>query len=259
MVSLGFSPIVWIALFLLAHGAARSTGLFLTIVISVRLAAFVLKSHVRFPRRNLSGWLPKPPGTVGFLMMLQWREMLTTLDPYVAAVLAVLTVTYRISGGQQGKPVDPSALQIMSLISAVAMSTTAQVLFSLDGTGAQRYRLMPIRGWRILLAKDLAFLCLLMLLVAPLDLVSGLFAGMAALVVGHHGSVYRNAPQARWRFTSGALLPDGVIQTVVLFGVGINIRSAGLKLALPCLICWLASVFLYGWLWDRRKAVIAAH
>ncbi len=248
-ISLAFSPIVWIAVFLLARGAWRPTALFLAIVLLARLAAFLLKRYLHGRGRNLSGLIPKLPGATGFLMLLHWREMLATLDPYVAAVLACLTIAYRA----WAKSPNPSALQIMSLVTAVAMSTSAQVLLGLDGAGAERYRLVPIRGWQILLAKDLAYLVLLMILVAPLDFMSGLFAGMAALVIGHHRSVFQPAAQARWRFTSGALFPDGVLQMVVLFGVGLNVRTLGLKLALPCLACWLASVFLYGWLWDRRK------
>ena len=51
----------------------------------------------------------------------------------------------------------------MALVVALALSTHTQVLLGIDGHGAERYSLMPLRGWRILLAKDLAFLAILAL------------------------------------------------------------------------------------------------
>ena len=248
-VSLAFSPLVWIAAFLLFRGEWRTAGLFLSVVAVLRCIVFLWTRSVRLRTGNFSQWIPKPPGLIGFLMTLQWREILSTLDPYMAALLAGLTLAYKI----WGKPLDSSALQIMSLIAAIAMSTMAQVLLSLDGAGALRYRLMPIRGWQILLSKDLAYLSVLLLLTAPLDWISGLFAGLSALTIGHYRSVYQYIPQARWRFTSGVLFPDGLIQTVVLIGVGLNVHALGVRLMLPCITCWIASVFLFGWLWDRKK------
>jgi hypothetical protein len=182
-------------------------------------------------------------------MCLQWREMLHTLDPYVAFVLMAATELYRVFGRQ----LDPAAPRIMALVVALALSTEAQVLFGLDGHGAERYRLLPIRGWQILLAKDLAFLALLGLLVFPLDFFSGIFGGLAALAVGHHNSVFKVVPQTRWRFTSGALFPHGVLQTAALFAVGIDIRSEGMLFVSLCLLAWLSSIAFYGWQWDRAR------
>jgi hypothetical protein len=143
----------------------------------------------------------------------------------------------------------------MSLVVALAMSTQTQVLFGLDGSGVARYRQFPIRGWRILLAKDLAFLALLGLLVLPLDFVSGMIAGVAALTIGHHRSVLKIVSQAQWRFTSGMLFPDGVIQIAVIFGAGSNVKEYGLWLPALCIFAWLASLLFYGWQWDRSNQV----
>ena len=140
----------------------------------------------------------------------------------------------------------------MALVVALAVSTEAQVLFGIDGRGAERYRQMPIRGWAILLGKDLAFLLLLVLLVWPLDLISGFFGGVAALAVGHHNSVMKPVAQERWRFTTGALFPHGFLQTVALFAVGNEVRAEGLWLAGLCLLTWVGSVAVYGGMWDRR-------
>jgi hypothetical protein len=193
--------------------------------------------------------MPALPGATGALMRIQWREMLHTLDPYVALALMAATTLYRLSG----KPLDPSAPKIISLIVALAVSTQTQVLFGIDGRGAERYRLFPLRGWQILLAKDLAFLAMLLLLVAPLDIVSGMFGGMAALAIGHHRSVLQPIKQTRWRFTSGALIPDGVIQTMALFAVGATVRDWGAPFMALCLVAWIGSLLFFGWRWDRVR------
>jgi hypothetical protein len=186
---------------------------------------------------------------MGAIMRLQWREMLRTLDPYLAFVLMAVTAIYRFSG----QALDPAGVRIMSLLVVLALSTEAQVLFGIDGKGAERYKLMPIRGWQILLAKDLAFLCLVGLLVWPLDFVSGLFGGVAAVTVGHHNSVFKPMPQVRWRFTSGALFFQGVLQTIALFAVGSVVRTEGPPLAALCLMAWGGSVVFYGWQWELRR------
>jgi hypothetical protein len=89
-------------------------------------------------------------------------------------------------------------------------------------------------------------------LVAPLDFAGGLLAGIASLVIGHHASVLNVMPQAPWRFTSGALIPWGLMQTVALFAVGNAVRTLGLPLIAGCLIAWAWSVIFYGWKWDQR-------
>jgi len=164
-------------------------------------------------------------------------------------VLAGSTVAYRLTG----QPLDPAAPRIMALVTTLALSTHTQVLLGIDGHGAERYSLMPIRGWRILFAKDLAFLALLAPLVAPLDFLAGMMGGGAALVIGHFQSVNKLVLQVPWRFTAGALFPTGVIQIIALFSVGNSVSTQSAPLIAGCLAAWLASLFFCGWQWDRRK------
>jgi hypothetical protein len=253
LASLALSPISWIAALLILTRADWSTDVLFvgSAVVLQPLNYIVKRAFTKAPKINTLYWIPAPPGITGAIMRLQWREMLRTLDPYVALVLAICSMLYSISG----RPIDSAALRIMSLVVAIAMSTQTQVLFGMDGDGVARYRQLPIRGWQILLAKDLAFLVLLGILVLPLDFKSGLFAGIAALTVGHHRSVLKIVPQAQWRFTSGMLFPDGVIQIAVVFGAGNNIKEQGLWLPALCIFGWLASLFFYGWRWDRSNQV----
>ena len=82
---------------------------------------------------------------------------------------------------------------------------------------------------------------------------SVLSAGIAALTVGHHRSITQTIPQLRWRFTSGILVPDGILQTIALFAVGNSARTLGFAVIGPCFLCWLLSLLFFGWKWDRQK------
>ncbi len=248
--SLALNPLVPLGLLLLLRAGWRTSALVAGAGALLQLFTYFAKRFARASSNSWLHWIPAPPGAIGAIMRLQVREMLRTLDPYFAFALLACAEFYRASG----KSFEPAAAQIISLLIVLAMSTEAQVLFGIDGNGAERYRLLPIRGWQILLAKDLGFLTLLAVLVLPLDFVSGFASGLAVLAVGHHRSVLKAVPQARWRFTSGALFPDGIIQIVALFAVGLEIKTIGVLLACLCLFVWLASLFFYGWQWDRRRA-----
>ena len=246
VVSLLLSPIAWVGI-LIAVRAGWQTG---AQVLGIGAVLYAAKRALGSLPSQWSFRAPTPPGIIGAVAHLQVRTMLHTLDPYLALTLMVSTEIYRIFSKA---PLDPAVPRIMSLVVALALSTHAQVLFAIDGrAGIDRFRQMPIRGWQILLGKDLAFLSILTVLVCPLDPISGFFGGLAALAVGHHQSVFAKASQVRWRFTSGSLFPHGAIQTVALFAVGTAIRTEGLPLAALCLTSWIASLFLYGHLWDRR-------
>ena len=247
--SLVFNPAAWLALVLLLRRDWRSAMLIAAIGALLQAGSYFAKRFAPALPNSWLHWVPAPPGVVGAMMRLQWREMLQTLDPYFAFVLMACTELYRASG----KPLDPAAPRIISLLVSLAISTETQVLLSIDGHGVERYRQWPLRGWQILLAKDLAFLSLLSLLVLPLDFVSGFAGGVAALAVGHSRSVLKAVPQTRWRFTSGALLPDGVIQTIALFAVGIGIRTVGWPLACLCALAWFVSLLFFGRQWDRQR------
>ena len=245
-VSILLSPVVWLGLVLLAKVGWRAA----VVVAGAGACLYTLKhlgKRWAASAKRPGGQIPAPPGAIGAIMRLQWRTMLHTLDPYFALTLMAVTVVYKLSG----RPLDPSALRIMSLLVGLALSTEAQVLFGIDGRGAERYRQLPIRGWQILLAKDLAFLLMIGLLVSPLDWVSGLFGGIAALTVGHHNSVFKPVAQGRWRFTSGALFPHGLLQTLALFAVGNVVRTEGVLFGCAVLGAWVGSVAFYGWQWDR--------
>ncbi len=122
--SFAFYPIAWLALLLLLRAGWRIGGIAAIGGAILQAFSLVTKRFIRaWPAFSLR-WIPAPPGIVGALMRLQWREMLATLDPYIAFALMGCTEVYRVSG----RRLDPAAPQILSLFVVLAMSTEAQVL-----------------------------------------------------------------------------------------------------------------------------------
>ena len=135
----------------------------------------------------------------------------------------------------------------MSLLVMLALSSYAQCLFGLDGIGGlTRYRLLPLRGWQILLAKDLAFLMVAVVLTLPLNPLAGLAAALLVLTVGHDPSVKHMKPQVRWRFSTGAPLGNGVVQVFTMSIAANGVTRSSVLLIVPCLAAYAASVWWYG-------------
>jgi hypothetical protein len=120
-------------------------------------------------------------------------------------------------------------------------------LFGLDGAGGlSRYRLLPLRGWHILAAKDAAFLLVAMLLVAPLAPLAGLGSALVALAMGRRPSVEDPRPQPRWRFSAGTSPVYGVVEVMAMAWAASAIFFTSTLVLLPCVAAWLASLWWYG-------------
>ncbi len=249
LASFAFSPVAWAAMliFLMTKQAGLALevcGLGVAMQATRAAGRYLVK---RDPHWDMLGDIPQWPGRLGGLFRKDLREMLSLLDPYAAALLSLCGSAYRIFAAHP----DPAAFSIMSLLAALAMSTCAQSLFGLDGgAGVTRYRLAPLRGWEILLAKDAALLAILCVVLLPLDYAPGLTFGLVALAVGHKSSILLELPQQRWRFASGNLA-FGAMQTALGLGLGFLEHQRGpVVLALAAAGC-AASAFYYGRQWDR--------
>ena len=105
----------------------------------------------------------------------------------------------------------------MTMLVMLPLSSYAQSLFGLDGEGGlTRYHLLPIAGWRLLAAKDAAYLMVSLILCLPLDPLAGLAAALMALAYGHHDSIAERRPQTRWRFSTGASFGSGLVQVALM-------------------------------------------
>jgi hypothetical protein len=187
--SLAFSPMLWLAAVLILR-TSHSAG-------ALPLLAIPLLTH-SLARPH---WTPlRRLGIFPEMVRNSLRQMFTVLDTWIAILLSVGGTLARVRH-------IPGAATGMSILVALALSTWTQCLFSLDDRGGvTRYRLLPLAGWRVLLAKDIAFLGLLLLLSLPLDPAASLAFGLVALAVGRYPAVRLRLPVERWRFTSGRVL-----------------------------------------------------
>ena len=251
--SLALSPAAWIGVAILLKTARPLVALaFCGLAAGVQAAAAL----GRLAARRNSHWnplrvIPQFPGRLGGLVRKNVRQTLTLLDPYAALLLSAGGGLYRVFGAHP----DPAAFAILGLLVALTMSTCAQSQFGLElGSGMTRCHLLPLRGWEILLAKDIAFLVVLAVLLAPLDLTPGLTFGLVALALGHHSSVLLDLPLQRWRFSGGRLLPVGALQAIGGMATGFLAFERGVIVLAAAGIAYLFSLRYYGQRWERRAS-----
>lgn len=235
-VALALSPMLWLVVLLAVRLARPELALALVVV---PLVTHSLAAPHWQPLRHVPAF--------GELMRKNLRQMLSVLDPYLAALIALFAVAAHVrvlDGGAAG----------MAMLVALALSTYAQCLFSLDGpAGLARYRLLPLPAWRILLAKDAAYLAILLVLVAAIEPVSGLTFGLSALAIGRYPSLRYRLPVMRWRFASGRV-GFGVLQIVAGATVFAQAAHRWVTLAIAVL-AWLVSLWVGARWLERRSGV----
>jgi hypothetical protein len=243
------NPMTW----LLAAGAvlaARgvvSFGLWAAIA-GLFATSFVISALPRSGRGMPWRTMPRFPGPLNQLIRKNLREMLVTLDFYCALVLSLSALAFRLAG-----KLPAEALLPMTALTAIALSSYAQCLFGLDGeSGMERYRLLPLRGWKVLAAKDAAYLAVAVPIAMPLSPIAGGAAALVALAVGHSATVKRQKPQARWRFSSGAPVMEGLAQAA-LIAMAASAVMHSLWFAPVCLAAWMTSLWFYGRTWERME------
>ena len=238
------NPLTWIlaAAAIWAAGRTISVGLWASLA-GLFVAAFAL-SHLPAPGRTpMWRWVPGVPGPLDQLVRKNLREILSTLDFYCAAILSLAVLEWRLFG-----PVMPQeAFMAMTVLTVGALSSYAQCLFGLDGEGGlSRYRLLPMRGWQLLLAKDIAFLLALFPLVLPLAPIAAMGGALVVLAVGRPPAVQHPKPQTRWRFSSGGALGNGVVQMIAMAMTVSSIFSMSLWFLVPAVGAWMISLWWYG-------------
>ena len=244
------NPVTWLlaGLAIWAIRGRLSAGLW-AVAAGLVAAGFLLSDWL--PARKGSLWrrIPGFPGLAGQLIRKNVREILSTLDFYVALLLSLTGLAYRVAR----LSLPEEAFRSLGLLVLLALCTYAQSLFGLDGDGGlARYRLLPLKGWQILIAKDLAFLTMALILLLPLDPISGLGGAMAALAIGHSASVEQPREQTRWRFSGGASLSYSMIQVPVMAAAWAAIGTSSRWYLAACLGGWMLSAFWYGARWDRN-------
>jgi hypothetical protein len=233
------NPVTWlIAAFALwrrvsAGLAALAAGMF---------AVGFLAPWRRTSRGGILLLAPPFPGALGSLIRKDLRGLATTLDFYCALIPAVAAIGYRAAGLLPADAFLPGTWLVL-----LAISTPAQTLFGLDGRGGlTRYRLLPLAGWRVLLAKDAAFLLVAVLLTAALDPAAGLAGALIALALGRKAAIQENRPQLRWRLQSGASFGPALAQITGMLGAASFEHAKGPLVLILCLALWGASLWWGG-------------
>jgi hypothetical protein len=197
------------------------------------------------PARSIGLWrrVPAFPGVLGQLMRKNVREILSTLDFYLALLLSVSAAAYRAAGFA----VPPEALLQLTLLMLLALASYSQCLFGLDGKGGMsRYRLLPLRGWQILAAKDAAFVAVAVALASPAAPLAGFGAALVCAGMGHGPSVNFRGEQVRWRFSSGVSIYFGLAQTIAMGAAGAAIAFTSRWTVVACGAGWAVSTWWYG-------------
>jgi hypothetical protein len=221
------NPAFWVlGVLIWARAGWKLAAGFVVAVIAARVF-----SSLRMDRRHTAIVCPT------WLITNNVRQMFCVLDTYLALAIGMGGGLWRVFGHA-----DSNAFPVLSILAALALSTHAQCLFALDGDdGMTRYRLLPIRGWRIVLAKDAAFLGVLLFAVLPLDIPRSIAFGLTALALGRYPAMRLRLGEQRWRFTSGRVL-WGVLQSAAGIGTPLPIAAA----------LYTVSLWWAGRDWDRQ-------
>jgi hypothetical protein len=249
--SLALSPAFWIATLLLCARAGLIVALlFLLVAAAVQgLTAVFHYAAGRLPMLNPLRIVPRFRGRLGGIVRIAARQIFSVLDFYASAILSLVTLAYRLLSPHP----DPAAFPLCAILVALGLSTYPQQMFGLDSkAGVIRYRLLPLRGWQILLAKDLAYFSILTVLVLPLDLGVGLTFGLAAVAIGRYPSLRLRSTQKPWRFVSGELR-FGVAQIIAGTALGLANSRIGWWFFAGAAAAYVGSLAFGGWWWDHHQ------
>ena len=249
-----------------AMGRSRVVVISLLLLMNLILggaALWSLRVHLQTPRgrraRMKTSFLFHLPTAVGSLAAKDVRYFRTLLDPYFGVLVCALGCVYLVTSDSPSAPI----AWVFTLVVFMPNSPLAFNSFGLDSPAAlERYALMPASGETIVRAKNLAFVIVCGIQVAPIILLTywrlGLSAGTLGLVIaastaaaylawGNWMSLSLPSKMYAYRFapTTGALpelmagvsfgsLP-GVLAVVVLRSEGVP----ALWLATPILVTFV--------------------
>ncbi len=240
MVSPWLNPMTWlVAGFALWRGVSLGLG---ALAAALFLVGFLAPSlGVRGKGRSLG--LPMlRMGPLGELIRKDLRGIVRTLDFYCALIVGGAAAAWRLAG-----LLPPDAFLPGTLLALLCISTCAQTLFGLDGrAGMTRYRLLPLRGWQILLAKDIAFVSVALLFTVSLAPLAGFAGALAALAAARYPAIRERRSQLRWRLQSGTSFGGALTQILAMVGAASAVHLYHPLLVLPCLVGWSISLWWGG-------------
>ncbi len=246
------NPITWLIAGFTIWSAARHDLTSAMTAVSVLVLVIAIGALLPAGGRS-SFWriVPSFPTSLGQLMRKDLRQVLCTLDFWLAAILSLSFASVQISHGS----LPPEAQTIFSILIVLALSTVSQTLFGLDGpAGITRYRLLPVSGWRIAASKSAVFLLIAIVLTSPASLRSGVAAAAVSLAFGLWSSVRPRAWQPRWRFAASPSGRNSVLLVLASIAAGVVAFRVTVWIVVPCFALAVASVLFSGRRFDRASA-----
>ena len=213
------NPISWALAALAIWGIGRSVSFGLVgALFMLVLAGFLAPAIPSTSRISMHHWVPAFPGPFGILLRKDLRQIMVSLEFWMALLLSGTTAAYKLLVA----PLHPNADFMIGFLIVLAFASYSACLFGLDGeSGVTRYQLFPIRGWMVLTSKTFALLLVIGLLTCHLALLPSLAGILAVASVSQIAAVVERSPQTRWRFSSGPTLRLGFLQVPAL-GLGIG-------------------------------------
>jgi hypothetical protein len=243
------NPLTWILtafiIWFASHRAIHIAFLAVGLLVAVSLVGALVPQG---GRGGFWRWVPGFPTVVGQLVRKDLRQLLSTLDFWLAAVLSG---SFALSTLLLGT-LPEEAYVTFSLLVVLALSTVAQTLFASDGAaGITRYRLLPIRGWQVLAAKTAAFLSVVCVLTAPLSIPVGITAASVVLAYGYWASVHRPSIRRHWRFSSSPAAWNSVGLVLTLLAAGVAVLRASAWFLAAALLAAFVSLLAQGRHFDK--------
>jgi len=253
VISFAVSPILWIALALLVLSRRFALALlFLAVALPIQVvAALAARAARSLPTIQPLRHIPRLPGRTGGLIRHNLRQLASALDFYAALIISVSAALYRWF--------DPKANSVgfapLAMLIALVLSTPAQSSFGLESdSGLTRYALLPLKGWRVLLAKDAAFFIVTLTMVLPLWDIRAIGAAatftFVAITLGRYPSLVLQPPQLPWRFASGNFR-FSVAQLVLGAAIGFAQIRTTPSLLIATFVAWLISLAAGARYWDK--------
>ena len=240
IISPWLNPITWL-IAALAVWKGVTISLWATIA-GLFVIAFVMPSLPSGSQRGIWRMMPRFPGPLNQLVRKDLRQILSSLDFYCALSWSAVAAIMRATGKL------PSDARVpLSIVIVLALSTIALNSFGLDGdAGMTRYRLLPVRGWHILVAKDAAFLLIAALLTVGLSPLAGMSAALTALAIGHYDSVTLRHHETRWRFRTSESFGRSIFQVIALIVAGAGAGNGAPYYFVGAVALYAASTWWFG-------------
>lgn len=228
----------------------RKITLGLWAILAGLLAVGFLSSSLRLRGWSLLyPWVPAPRGRFEQILRKDGRQLVSTLDFYGALLVALPAVVARIAGQL---PID--AHIPLTVLVVLMISTYTQSVFGLDGFGGLvRYRLLPLRGWQILITKYMPFLIVTAALTAPLSPGAGMCCALLVAAAGQYPSVVHPRRESKWLFHTSASFFTSIVQLAALAAGAAGYVQFGFVFTVPCLAVYLASIWWCGRLFEITR------